>query len=218
MNCARCAVYYSTLISLIFTGCGLGYQPVNERWHPVNERWTEDSRLAVTVPEPRKLRGVNSIAVALPRVNENAKMPVISPAEARKTIISTMREMLSIRISEHPSASNLSAQDEVSGASDCILSTDLIRIERRTSQLGGVPAIVSFRMSAVLAKTNELVWSGQFYYRQPTVTEDVLSLGAKGSGTAESVMRFKGAQEVFLEGVRLAIADFNARREEQFFH
>lgn len=210
MNFVRGVGYCGIIIVLILTGCGQAY-------HSKNQGHEQDSRLAVTVHQPHRLREINSIAVALPRIKEGVKTSVISPTEARNTIINTMREMLSIKIIEHAATSDVDAKGKASMASDCILSTDLIRIERRTSQLGGDPALVSFRMSVSLAKTDELVWSGQFYYRQPTVTDNVLSLGTRGGGTGSSVMRFAGAQEVFREGVRLAIADFNARREEQFF-
>jgi hypothetical protein len=202
---------FRIFVSLILTGC-------LHTNHTPKMASLEDSRLAVTVPEPERLREVNSIAVALPRVNEGAKSPVISPSDAQNTIVGTMREMLSIKISEYPHSSVEDPRNRLSTTSDCILSTDLIRIEKSSSQLGGDPAIVSFRMTATMVKTNQLVWSGQFYYRQPTMSENVLSLGTSGgSGAGKSLMRFKGAQEVFLEGVRLAIADFSARREKQFF-
>lgn len=211
MKCVRYAKCCSVFVLLLAAGC----------WHastPATGSSVGDSRLAVTVPQPEKLREVNSIAVALPRVNEGIKTPAISTSDARSTIVSTMREMLSIKISEYPHTTRSESPNRQTTGADCILSTDLIRIENSTSQLGGAPATVSFRMTATLVRTNQVVWSGQFYYRQPTVTENVLSLGKSGSGGAgKSLIRFKGAQEVFLEGVRLAIADFSARREKQFF-
>jgi hypothetical protein len=210
--CVLIGVVSFSVISLL--GC---FRPSSEEATQIANNQGGDPRLATVVPNPTRLRGIQSVLVTYPTSSAGVERLAVPESEAYAVFLQAVQEILSIKTYEDRRGAGRRGVKVRAEGSDGVLSLDLIRIrEREGSKLGGQPAVVSFRMILASSNSADILWKAQFFYRQAQASEDVLSWGRGSAPTTASIKGFKSAIDIFRDGVHIALADLSARREEQF--
>ncbi len=164
------------------------------------------SPLAIRVVSPARLTTISSLRV-LP--------PTIAPSVGRSAeAVPGLQELLERRADEALSMKVVSAS--AAAKADSVLNTEVLSYqEREGSKFGGEPATVSFLMTISRASDGAQVWQANYFFRQEALSDNWLKIGQRygSNGTGSGWL---SARELFDRGVSAALADFAARRDDQF--
>lgn len=164
------------------------------------------SPLTVRVQSPSRLTTVSSLRV-LP-------LTVSSAVNTPGKTIPGLQELLERRVDEALAMKVVPASAQAKA--DAVLNTEVLTYQERDgSKFGGEPAAVSFLMTISRVSDGAQVWQGNYFFRQEALSDNWLKIGqrygADGTGSG-----WLSARELFDRGVSAALADFAARRDDQF--
>lgn len=180
---------------------------------------TVASPLVAKVERPDLLREVSSLEIAVPVIEADASRGGLSQDQVQAEIRRAAEEIMTLKLSvarASKAGARAGAVSEAAKHGSAVLKTEVARYrERQGSAIGGEPAALSFKMQVVTPASGEVIWSGQYFYQQEPLTENLLKLndrvGSSGTGAG-----WISGSALLQRGVRVALQDFNRARENQF--
>lgn len=102
---------------------------------------------------------------------------------------------------------------------DTVLETRIHRIIKRVGSRVGVsqPALVDFSMSLVRSSDDQVIWQGNYFYRDQALSDNLFLIGERLRDAKEN-QRFGwlSADEIFARGVRETLESIAKSRDQSF--